>query len=231
MPRRTNVLLIAAALLVAATPLAAQMMGMMPPSMSGVWNPVVGSGATYEMVDKNGQKQTLTFAVVSKDESGGQTGYWEELQMTDKNGKPVVVQMLMLKDGTQITMPKMIVQSGSQPPMEMSMSTIMAMGGRGGFSAPPPPKADFRESAERVGSESVTTPAGTFQCEHWRNKDGSGDVWFTPSLAPWGLVKMTSEKNGSMIVTKVITNAKSHIVGTPMNMDDMMNGRGRGRGL
>lgn len=229
MLRRTNVLLVVAALLVAATPLAAQMMGMMPPTVSGVWNPTVGSGATYEMVDKNGQKQTLTFAIVGKEDSNGQTGYWQEFQMTDKSGKPVVVQLLMVKDGLQMTTPKMILQSGSQPPMQMSMSTIMAMSSRGGFTPPPPPKADFRDTAERVGVESVTTPAGTFECEHWRNKDGSGEIWFTPKLAPWGLVKMTSDKNGTMIVTKVITDAKSHITGTPMNMDDMMNGRGRGR--
>jgi hypothetical protein len=103
---------------------------------------------------------------------------------------------------------------------------MMAMGNRGG--APPAPaKTDFREGGERVGSESVTTPAGTFDCEHWRNKDGSGDVWFSSKVAPWGLVKTTSPNN-SMTLIKVITDAKSHIVGTPQSMDSMM-GRGRGQ--
>jgi hypothetical protein len=34
-------------------------MGMRPPSIAGVFNPVVGSGATYDVVTKNGTKMTM----------------------------------------------------------------------------------------------------------------------------------------------------------------------------
>jgi hypothetical protein len=226
-----SVLVVALATLMSA-PLVAQMggmMGMMPPSLSGVWNPVVGSGATYEMVDKNGQKQTFTFEIVGKEDVNGQPGYWMEIVGSDKTGQQFVVQTLMFKNGSQVTTSKTIIQAGGRGPMEFSAnSPMMSMGNRGGAPAAPP-KADFRESAERVGSESVTTLGGTIETEHWRNKDGSGDVWFSEKLAPWGLVKATGQ-GSSITLVKVITDAKSHIVGTPMNMDDMMNGRGRGRG-
>jgi len=225
MLRKTCILLVATVMLTGA-PLLAQMMGMMPPSMSGVWNPAIGSGATYEMVDKNGQKQSITMAIVGKEDSNGQPGYWMEVLVTDKNGQQSVIQELMLKDGAQVTISKMIIQAGGRGPMEMSGSTIMAMAGRSGGAAPTPPKADFREGAEHVGTESVTTPAGTFDADHWRGKDGS-DVWISTKVAPWGIVKATTPSS-SMTVTKVITDAKSHIVGTPVNMDGMM---GRGRGL
>ena len=78
-----------------------------------------------------------------------------------------------------------------------------------------------------MGTESVTTPAGTFTCEHLRTKDGS-DVWISAKAGPWGLVKSTS-KDTTMVMVKVIDDAKSHIVGTPQSLDSMMGGRGRGQ--
>lgn len=40
-------------------------------------------------------------------------------------------------------------------------------------------------------------------------------------MSPWKLVKMTG-KDQSMTLTKVITDAKTHITGTPVSMEDMM---------
>src|SRR5574341_1236750 len=79
---------------------------------------------------------------------------------------------------------RMIMQAPGMPqPIEMS-TEMDRRGGRLTRQA-----ADVREKAERVGSESITTPAGTFQCEHLQKKDGSGDVWISDKVAPWGLVK------------------------------------------
>jgi len=80
--------------------------------------------------------------------------------------------------------------------------------------------ADLREQAERIGTESVTTPAGTFTCEHCRMKDGSADVWVGEKIAPYGLVKMTG-RDASMTLVRVISNAKTHITGTPQEFDPM----------
>ena len=47
---------------------AAQMgAGMRPPDVAGVFNPTVGSGASYEMTKSDGEKVTFDMAVVDKD--------------------------------------------------------------------------------------------------------------------------------------------------------------------
>jgi hypothetical protein len=232
MLKRSGIILAAVAMLAApllSPRLLAQRggMGMMPPGMSGVWNPVIGSGATYEMTGKDGKKTLLTIAVVNKEDFNGHPGFWMEYLIADKDGKDVVMQMLMVKDGASMTMPKMVIQPPGQPPMEMSSAIMGMMAARGGGAAPAAPKPDAREGGENLGAESVTTPAGTFQCEHWRSKDGAS-VWIAPNAGPWGMVT-TQSADTSMVMLKVITDAKSHIVGTPQSMDSMMGGRGRGQ--
>jgi hypothetical protein len=79
---------------------------------------------------------------------------------------------------------------------------------------------DLRSNTDDVGSESVTTPAGTFACEHYRMKDGSGDAWVSDKVTPFGLVKYQG-KTDSMVLTKLVTDAKDKIVGTPVPFDPM----------
>jgi hypothetical protein len=200
-------------------------MGMMPPSMMGTWNPVVGSGATYELVGKDGKKQTISIAVVNKDDSGG---YWLEYLVNTSDSQQSVMQMLMVKDGASMQISKMVVQPAGRGPMEISGQMMQMMGAHGG-ATPSAPKADFTDGGEKVGSESVTTPAGTFDTMHWRGKDG-GQVWISPKAGPWSFVKSVSPDGATMTLVKVFTDAKSHIVGTPQSMDSMMGGaRGRGQ--
>lgn len=80
--------------------------------------------------------------------------------------------------------------------------------------------SDIRSSATDVGSESVTVPAGTFTCEHYRMKEGSGDTWVSTKVAPFGVVKHQG-KDTTMVLTKVITDAKDRIVGTPQPFNPM----------
>ena len=84
--------------------------------------------------------------------------------------------------------------------------------------------ADVRNEAEDVGSESVTTPAGTFTTEHYKMKDGSGDVWVAEKAGPYGLVKYQG-KDVTMLLTKVITDGKDKITGTPQPFNPMMFGQ------
>lgn len=88
-----------------------------------------------------------------------------------------------------------------------------------------PAPSDIRDKAELVGTESVTVPAGTFSCQHYHMKDGSADAWVSDKVSPWGLVKAQG-KDSSMVLTKVITDAKDHITGPVKKFDpkDMMGG-------
>ena len=82
------------------------------------------------------------------------------------------------------------------------------------------PSTDLKQTAKLIGTESITTPAGTFSCEHYQDtaEGAAVDIWVTGQVSPYGLVKMTS--NGTtMTLTKVITGAKSQITETPQKLE------------
>jgi hypothetical protein len=182
-------------------------MGMRAPATpQGLFNPIVGQGAQYEMQDANGEKRTIEFGVVGKESVDGKDGYWMEVSFESSQMGPMVVKTLTSNDSSHLVTSRVIMQMGSRPPMEMTQMM------RGMNNQPQP--ADIRTSAEDAGSESITVPAGTFTCEHYRMKDGSGDTWVSSQITPFGVVKHTG-KDSSMILTKVITDAKDKITGTP----------------
>jgi hypothetical protein len=199
----------------ALTQLSSAQRGMMmqPPDIAGVFNPVVGSGASYEMVKTNGEKIPFDMAVVDKDASGG---YWIEYSMQNpKLNGPVYMKNLMVHQSDDIIIQRSIMQMPGRPPMDMSsMMSMKAM-------QSPKEKADFRANAQNMGTESVTTPAGTFSCEHWRNAKDGTDVWLSDKIVPWRLVKM-SGANNTLTLVKIISDAKTHITGTPVSMEEMM---------
>jgi hypothetical protein len=91
------------------------------------------------------------------------------------------------------------------------------------------PPEDIRSKADDLGSESVTVPAGTFTCEHYRGKNGDGsDVWVSKDVPPYGLVKMTDkDKDQTVVLTKIDKNFQDKITGTPVPFNPMMMGRGQ----
>jgi hypothetical protein len=112
-----------------------------------------------------------------------------------------------------------IVMPGSSQPMEMDMHTGKSH------------KSEMNENLEKwhsVGTETITVPAGTFSCEHWTKDDGKGDVWASSKVSPMGMVKLV-DNNETMVLIKVITDAKSHITGTPVKFDPQMMRQGMGK--
>ncbi len=213
-------------ILVFSQPTFAQMgRGMMGRSVQGVWKPVVGSGAVYQTENKREGKQEMEMAVVGAETSEGKAGHWLEITVKDPAEGVIVVRQLVVQDGKQTQMVRMVFQKGNEEPMEMSMQMMGMMGQQ-----PKAQKSDVRDESERVGMETITTPAGTFECEHWRSKDKSSDYWVSEKVAPFGLVKMTS-KEENMTLTRVIANAKTKIRGTPRKFDpaEMMRQPNQGR--
>jgi hypothetical protein len=200
-----------------ALPLGAQMgMGPRMPNMNGVWHPVVGSGGAYEVAGQDGKKNQLEITVVGQEEVNGKPGYWLEMATAEpRSGGTMYMKMLLAAADNGMASLRMVMQAPGQDPMEMDMNMPMI-----NRRQPQTMPTDIRDKAERVGTESITVPAGTFSCEHYRMKDGSADVWISDKVAPWGLVK-TQGKDSSMILTKVITDAKDHITGTPKKFDPM----------
>lgn len=214
----TRTILTVSLLLLLATAAAAQMgMGMRPAMPRGMFNPVVGAGALYEMVGQNGDKTTMQIAVVGKESVGGKDGYWFETTMTGMRQGEIVMKSLTVLDGSNTYVARMIMLMPGYPPMEMP-EQMLRMHGQ-------PQPADIRSQADDLGTESVTTPAGTFVCHHYRIKQGTGDIWVTDKVSPYGLVKQ--QGNGStMILLKVISDAKDKITGTPQPFNPAAMGMG-----
>jgi hypothetical protein len=193
---------------VLAAPATAQFQ-MQGPQMRGIWNPVVGGGAAYQVEEKQ-NKQEMELAVVGTEDVAGKNGYWLEMSFKDVRRGQMVVEYLYVVDGNQIQLKKMIMQQPGQQPIEMPAGMWGA--GRGTQAA------DFRHEAELIGQETITTPAGTFACQHYRLRDRSAESWVSDKVPPWGLVKATSQ-HSNMTLLRVISNAKTKVTGTPQKFD------------
>jgi hypothetical protein len=189
-------------------------MGRQAPRLLGEFKPVVGSGAQYQMTAKNG---TMSFAyvIVGQEDVEGSAGYWMEIR-SENPGMPgeMVMKQLIVTGGDKPQIKRMIMQMPGRPPMEMPMG-MLGMGQRGQGSG-----AGDTSPGEKVGSETITVPAGTFECDHYRKQEprGTVDVWISSKVPPYGMVKMSSAEM-TAVLEKVLSNETSHIQGEPQKMN------------
>jgi len=207
--KRTALLLLAAALSTTLVARASAQFGFTPikrPNIANIFHPVVGQGAAYETTDKDGKKSRMEMYIVDKEMVGTEQGYWMELGHGEEPGGN-------LKYGKMLVTPadfkfhKMVfVMPGQTLPMEMDMDAAKGH------------HSEMEKEVEKwhsVGTESITVPAGTFSCEHWTSDEGKGDVWASTKVGPMGLVK-SIENGRTMVLTRIITDAKTKITGTPV---------------
>jgi hypothetical protein len=183
-----------------------------PPTMYGEFKPVVGTGAQYEATMK-GQKFLWTYAVVGKETVQGQEGNWLEMRMEGgPQGTVIMKHLIVMQDG-KAEIKRMITQAGGQPPMEMPMGMMNMMKGKG--------KSSSEGMGEKVGTEPMIVPAGTFLCDHY-HKSGAANVdfWVSSKIPPYGMVKMVSGEM-NMVLVKVLSNETSQIKGEPQKMPGM----------
>lgn len=186
----------------------------------GLQNPTAGSGSEYTLTTK-GKDMDMSVVALGKEDVAGETGYWMETRMNSQElGGEMVMKSLVVASANQAGVKRMIIQRPGQPPMEMP-SMMMSMmqqhqtaaittkgeGGPGG-------------TGELVGTESVTVPAGTFSCQHYRKTDqrGTTDLWISTQVTPYALVKMTGP-DATMTLKKVLSGETSHINGEPQKMN------------
>lgn len=184
-------------------------MGLRGPQLPrGFFNPVVGSGALYEETSTpDGRKRDTEFAIVGKESVDGKDGYWLELSFGDSQSGEIIAKYLTVVDSSAATVSRIIIQMpGAAAPMEMPSQMVA--------NAKSYAPQTIAEKAELVGTESVTTPAGTFSCKHYRMKDGSGDTWVSEKVSPFGVVKYVS-KDSTLVVMKTMSDVKDRITGTP----------------
>jgi hypothetical protein len=182
------------------------------PEFRKFFNPTVGKGAVYEN-QKGGQTHTFDFAVVGEDTVDGQKAYWFEFSMEAPNMGGKLYAKTLIVPG-QFQSRRTIMQFPGMDPMEFPARS----------SKPYTPDPKF--IPHQVGTETITVPAGTFSCEHWKNDNGD-DIWISSKVAPFALVKTVSQSGDTMVLIKTEDDARDHITGTvkpfdPMAMGQMM---------
>ena len=210
--KRTALLLLAAVLCTTLASRTSAQFGFSPikrPNIANIFHPVVGQGAAYETTDKDGKKSHMEMYVVDKEMVGSEQGYWMEVgHSADASGNLRYGKMLVTP--ADFKFHKMVfVMPGQAQPMEMDMDAAKER------------HSEMEKEVEKwhsVGTETITVPAGTFSCEHWTSDDGKGDVWASTKVGPMGLVKSV-EKGRTMVLAKLITDAKTKITGTPVKFD------------
>jgi len=209
-------MLFALALAMSTTALAQGMrrgIGRQPPRLLGEFKPVVGAGAEYAMASQNGSMY-FSYVIVGKEDMGGSTGYW--LEVRTRGGEmpgEVVMKQLMVTGGEKPEIKRMIVQSTGRPPVEFPLAMMPGMAQQGAETG------DTRPGI-KVGSETISVPAGTFECEHFRKQEAGGivDIWTSSKVSPYGTVKM-SRGDLSLVLEKVLSSEVSHIQGEPRPMN------------
>jgi len=183
------------------------------PQMFGAFTPVVGTGAQYQAT-ANGRPVEFAYVIVGKEDVEGSTGYWMEIRTSGAElPGEMVMKQLMVKSGDKPQIKRMIMQSPGRPPMEMP--TAMMNMQRGGGA-----QATDTDPGVKVGSETITVPAGTFDCEHFRKQTQGGpvDFWVSAKVSPYGTVKMTTGDT-TMVLEKILSNETSHIKGEPQKFE------------
>ena len=205
-------LILVAVLFAAASSVWGQPSVVRPPEMSGPFQPVVGSGATYRIVTGQNPEIQFSYAIVGKEGDA----YWMEIRTGTPKGEMVMKQLMSVpSDGKPPRPTRMIMQVARKPPMELPVSTIDASAGR----AQSQIAANAHGLGERIGMETITVAAGSFECEHYKRESNGkhSDLWVSSKVSPYGLVKMTSGET-HLELQKTLVNETSRITGEPMKL-------------
>jgi hypothetical protein len=189
------------------------------PSLPGLTNPTVGSGSDY-LITAKGKESEVAMVALGKEDVDGATGYWMEMRMTSPDlGGEMVMKTLNVTTGTETGVKRMIMQQPGKPPVEMDGMLMSMMQQHQPHPTTPNAAGGNGARGELVGTETVTVPAGTFTCQHYRNQGNNGttDMWISTDITPYAMVKMTSAET-TMVLKKVLTNEASHIKGEPQKM-------------
>lgn len=205
-------LLIATAMLLCAQPLSvfAQAPEMDMPRFYSEFKPVVGGWAEYQLQSKSNRPMMMKIGVVGKEGNA----YWYESAMNLPGQGNMISKMLVSGDPEdQKNIKRMIVKAGSEPAMEMPVMMMQGMHGKKAGRA----KGKFTNK----GTETISTPAGSFKTEHLQYEGENGlvvDTWIAKDVSPYGLVK-SKGKDFEMTLLKNGMGAKTQITETPRKID------------
>lgn len=214
--KRFQLILAAAFLCIAIGTVARAQMGMdffKKPAIASLFKPVVGHGGLYETTrtdQDSAPKQVMEWLVVGKEMADGKDAVWLEIGRPMKGVDGLIYSKVLIStDDFQLH--RSIIQLPGRPAMEMKMN----------------PSARTQQHVEeqmnkwsQVGTETITVPAGTFVCQHWKKEDGKSEIWASDKISPLGMVKEVTPGTVQVLV-KVLTDSKDHITGPVTPFDPM----------
>jgi hypothetical protein len=190
----------------------------LPQICRDVANVTVGQFAEYRVnVPQMGGPVDMRLAIVGTEDVDGVTHQWHEMKMLMPQGE-MIMQMLVpsFPYGPE-DINKLVMKGPGQPAMELSPSMMAMMQQQGGANF----ASDILQScksAEKMGDEAVTVPAGSFNTEHYRVSDPEpAEAWISTDV-PFGIVKMIGPEGVSMELTGHGMDATSSITETPQRM-------------
>ena len=219
MPRPLACLMAFALTALAASPLHAQEAAEL---CKAIGNVTLGQWASYTMSGGQADGAKIRLAIVGQERRGDSTLYWFEINGSGgPRGQGGIVQLLVPGfGGDAATIHGMIVKPEGQPAMKLPEQMVGMMGQRMGQNNAAVDAARRCASAQVVGWESVTVPAGAIRALHLKNVDG-GEAWVARDV-PFGIVKARPKDGGEMVLTGRGRDAKSSITEKPQEMPGMM---------
>jgi hypothetical protein len=149
----------------------------------------------------------MEMTIVGKEMTANGEACGMEIGHVGKEGAGMMYSKVLVTKDFPFT--KFVFQEPGKPAMEMPFGSEVG-------------KNHLKEEMAKwhqVGSETITVPAGTFGCMHWKNEDGSDEVWASDKVStPMAMVKQVGN-SGSMVLTKIITGATDHITGPVTKFD------------
>lgn len=175
----------------------------------------VGQWAEYQIKSQNAQESgQARFSIVGTEDVEGQEYYWYEMKMSAAMGTMVMQMLVPSYPYEPSEIRSAVMKMGDQPAMKMPDQMLAMMQSQG---TSDPAKEFAREcgSAELVGHETITVPAGTFDVLHLRaNGREAGEIWVSVDI-PFGLVKITSDGGEEILLSGHGSDATSSIANRP----------------
>jgi hypothetical protein len=182
------------------------------PAIAEVINPVVGKGGQYQTTRGDLDTELQEITIVGKESVEGKEAFWMEISRRDKKNGMTYAKMLFTKEDFQFH--RMVMQQPGQQAMEMP------------FHPSDKTKTRIHEEIGKwnaIGTETITVPAGTFSCKHWKKEQGPNDsanseIWTSDKVSPFGIVKEVTPGR-TMVLVKLISDAQDHISGPVKTFD------------
>lgn len=178
----------------------------------------VGQFAEYRIsIPQMGGPVDMRLAIVGTEDVGGASFQWHEIMMDTPQGLMIIQMLVPGFPYESSDVVKMIMKGAGQPAMEMppTMMAMIQQQGANNFAAD---IVKSCETAEKIGDESITVPAGSFNTEHYRiTTPERAEAWISAAV-PFGIVKMNGPEGLSMELLSHGKDALSSITETPQKM-------------